>query len=206
MYWWHVNNAESKSLIQRCYKAQKSKPVKKDWVNDVENDKTYLNITLEDNELKTISKDKFKKLVKSEAKKKAVEYLTKLKTPHSKMDGILFTKLETHNYLKDKRLNTSEVKLLFKLRTRMFNCKENFKNQYKNEEFLYCPLCIVALDSQSHLFDCFVLTNSIIELRQNKTFKYDHIFKSIEQQVPGIKLLKIIVEKREVILEKQNLS
>ena len=39
MYWWHLNNVESKSLIQKCYKAQKVKPVKKDWVNDVENDK-----------------------------------------------------------------------------------------------------------------------------------------------------------------------
>ena len=84
----------------------------------------------------------------------------------------------------------------------MFNCKENFKNQYKNEEFLYCPLCIIGLDSQSHLLDCFVLKNSIIELRQNKTIKYEHIFESIDQQVPAIKLFNIIVEKREVILEK----
>ena len=97
------------------------------------------------------------------------------------MDGIQFTKLETQNYLKDKRLNSSEAKLLFKLRTRMFNCKANFKNQYKNEEFLYCPLCIIGFDSQSHLLECFVLKNSIIELRQNKIIKYEHIFESIEQ-------------------------
>ena len=176
--------------------------MKNDWINDVESDKKYFNISLTDNELKTIKQDKFKNLIKKEAKKKTVEYLNKLKTPHSKMDGITCDKLETQKYLKDKRLSASEVQLLFKLRTRMFNCKTNFKNNYKKDEFLYCPLCIVGSDSQNHLLDCYVLKNSIIELRQNTVIKYENIFETIEYQVPAIKLLKIVIEKREVILEK----
>ena len=130
--------------------------MKKDWVNDIEKDKIYFNISLTDEDLKTIKKDAFKNQVKKEARKKTVEYLNMLKTPHSKMDGIICDKLEAQKYVTDKRLNEKEVKLLFKLRTRMFDCKTNFKNYYKAENFLFCPLCIIGVDSQSHLLDCYV--------------------------------------------------
>ena len=62
----------------------------------------------------------------------------------------------------------------------------------------------ISLDNQSHLMDCFVLKNSIKELRENTTIKYEHIFETIEYQVPAIKLLKNIIEKRELILDKMN--
>ena len=84
----------------------------------------------------------------------------------------------------------------------MFDCKNNFKNYYKAENFLFCPLCIIGVDSQSHLLDCYVLKNSILELRQNTDVKYEHIFDEIEYQVPAIKLLKIVTERREVIMSK----
>ena len=44
MYWWHLINSPKTSLIQRCYLAQKIKPVKKDWIEDVENDKKYFKL------------------------------------------------------------------------------------------------------------------------------------------------------------------
>jgi hypothetical protein len=43
------------------------------------------------------------------------------------MDDIIFDELKPEEYLKDTRINTSQAKLLFKLRTRMFDCKMNFK-------------------------------------------------------------------------------
>ena len=78
----------------------------------------------------------------------------------------------------------------------------NFRNNYGKEEFLFCPLCIVSVDSQEHLLDCYVLKNSIIELRLNTQVKYEHIFETVEHQVPAIKLMKKIIEKRELIIEK----
>ena len=46
------------------------------------------------------------------------------------------------------------------------------------------------------------LLNSILELRLNTRVKYEHIFQTVEYQVPAIKLLKKIIEKREIIMEK----
>ena len=48
------------------------------------------------------------------------------------------------------------------------------------------------------------LKNSIKELRENTTIKYEDIFKSVQYQVPAIKLLENIIDKREVILDKIN--
>ena len=118
-----------------------------------------------------MSKNKFKKILKSRAKIKAIEFLYSLKIKHSKLDNINLEDLTQQEYLNDKRLNPSEIKLLFKLRTRMFECKENFKNKYEENTFLFCELCTVSADCQSHLFDCYVLKNGIKELRSNQKIK-----------------------------------
>ena len=150
--------------------------------------------------MKTISKNTFKKKVKSEATAKAIRYLNDLKDTHSKLNDISVLELKPQAYLTDSRLSTNEVKLLFKLRTRMFGCKENFKNYYGSN--LFCDLCKIVKCSQSHLLECFVLKNSIGELRENRSVKYSHIFENIELQVPAIKILYQVVKIREVLLEK----
>ena len=71
------------------------------------------------------------------------QYLSNLKRKHSNLDDINFSELKPQEYLSDSRLNLHEMKLLFQLRTRMFDCKDNFKNRYKNETFLHCKLCLV---------------------------------------------------------------
>ena len=139
--------------------------------------------------------------MKRSAVKVSIEYLNKLKSKHSKLDNIHIDDLKPREYLIDSRLNLNQVKLLFKLRTRMFNCKQNFENQYANEN-LFCKLCKVCIDSQSHLLDCFVLKNCNQELRKNKFVKYDHIFEDVDHQVKAIALLSKVIETRELLYEK----
>ena len=38
----------------------------------------------------------------------------------------------------------------------MVECKDNFKNRYKDTDLL-CPLCLVANDTQQHMLECNVL-------------------------------------------------
>ena len=201
MYLWHLNNVDESSLIQRCYNAQRNNPVKKDWIHAIDSDMKELNIEITDEELKTISKVNFKKIIKKAAIKRTITYLNNLKKKHSKMDDIIYERLEQQGYLNDERINTSQVKLLFKLRTRMFECKQNFKNKHKKEN-LFCNLCKISIDSQSHLMDCFVLRNCNKELKNNKKVKYEHIFDSTELQIKAIQLLSEVVKTRELLLEK----
>ena len=48
MYWWHINNTDNSSLINRVYQAQKINPVKNDWVHQVSQDKKDFNIDIDD--------------------------------------------------------------------------------------------------------------------------------------------------------------
>ena len=79
----------------------------------------------------------------------SIDHLNKLKNKHSKLDNIPVNNLKPKQYLSDEKLNISQAKLPFKLRIRMFNCKLNFQNQQFKEN-LFCKLCKICIDSQSH--------------------------------------------------------
>ena len=201
MYWWHINNTNNSSLINRVYQAQKINPVKNDWVLQVSQDQKDFHIDLDDNEIKNISKFRFKKKVKNEAKIETLKYLNALKETHSKLDNINNSELECQAYFFDERLNPKEIQLLFSLRTRMFDCKSNFKNQYQND--LWCKLCDIFVDCQSHVLQCPVLRGCVPELRKNQSIKYEDIFLGIDFQVRAIKLLVKVIECRELLLSQK---
>jgi hypothetical protein len=79
MYWWHLINSDENSLIKRCYKAQKNNPARKDWIHEIENDKKEFDFNLSDEELKAISKNKFRKLLKNAGINIEMKYLKKVK-------------------------------------------------------------------------------------------------------------------------------
>ena len=83
----------------------------------------------------------------------------------------------------------------------MYNCKANFKNQFKGE-FQFCELCKISADSQNHLMECHILVNCVPELRKNIDVKYEDIFKNVDNQVKTIKLLTKVIEVRELLLLK----
>ena len=80
--------------------------------------------------LQTLLKKYLKTKSKDLLKKETIKYLNNLKDSHSKLNNVSCSELISQEYLRDQRLNPKEVKLLFKLRTRMYKCKENFKNQF----------------------------------------------------------------------------
>ena len=61
-------------------------------------------------------------------------------------------------YLKDKRISTSQAKMIFKFRTRTENLSENFKGGKSTKP---CPLCGVSEDTQSHSFQCKIINENI---------------------------------------------
>ena len=133
------------------------------------------------------------------AKIVAQKFLYKKKLEHSKLDFLEFKELKCAEYLLDQSISKNEVKLLFKLRTRMYSVKNNFKIQYNNN--LTCDLCKSQKCDQPHLLQCSVLKKSTPELNFNTTVKYNDIFGDIDKIVPAIKLLSKIVKKREELLE-----
>ena len=91
----------------------------------------------------------------------AYDFLIKEKTRKSKLDNLSYTDLRTQSYLMSGNISTRKKKLIFKVRTRMVQVGDNFG---KKEDL--CRICLLELNTQSHLTQCSVLK-----------VKYPEIFK-----------------------------
>ena len=76
--------------------------------------------------------------MKKKINEAAFHYLSKIKDTHSKVKDIFYGKLEIQVFLLETKFSTKEKQLLFRLRTRMTDVKNNFKSQYQD---LTCNLC-----------------------------------------------------------------
>ena len=140
-------------LIKKFYNIQKLKVSKGDWAETIITDKTLINLQMSDNEIAQLSKYKFKNILKKKIEKKAYDDLMKMKENHSKMSNINYDdRLKVQSYLKsDSNLTNDEKHLLFKLRTRMAEFRNNFRNKYEN---IQCKLCKSEIDQEQHMFYC----------------------------------------------------
>ena len=99
----------------------------------------------------------------------------KMKENHSKMSNINYDdRLKVQSYLKsDSNLTNDEKQLLFKLRTRMAEFRNHFRNKYEN---IQCKLCISEIDQQQHMFYCQILIENCKVLAENVKVEYEDIF------------------------------
>ena len=100
-----------------------------------------------------------RKLVKDACRKYSFEQL--INKIGSKGSENKYVKLKPSSYLKGKeKMTINQCKLLFKLRSRMLNVKNNFKNNYitnsiKLPEAIYCSFCLSnSVEDQEPIIDC----------------------------------------------------
>ena len=67
LYWKHILSVDKSELIYRVYLAQKLSPVRGDWITLLEKDKDQFGINLSDEDVKIISKQKFKTFIKQKS-------------------------------------------------------------------------------------------------------------------------------------------
>ena len=149
MYWWHIVSLDKSELLYKVYTGQTLNPDKDDWICQREQDKKDLNSNLKDEEIKSFSKDQFKRLVWSKVEIYAAKKLEELRVSHSKTQNLKFDGFHPAKYLLSKNLSREEVQTLFKLRNRMVNVKGNFSNGYKDN--MWCKTCQLFIETQDQL-------------------------------------------------------
>ena len=167
MYFHHIVKRKENELIKKVYKAQKLNPCKGDWINLLNEDEKILKIKLNEDEVKKLSKYKFKKLIDKAILEAAFEFLMKKKEKRSKIEPLSYNKLGIQSYIKmSNNLKDEEKITLFKLRVREIDVKANYKNKYNN---LKCDLCNSPSDEedQYHLLQCDRLINECESLAAN---------------------------------------
>ena len=111
IYLHHILTRKDSELISRILYAQKRKPVKGDWINLIDDDMKQMNIELEFEQIKKLSKIKYKKYVKQKIKHEAFKYLETIKQTHSKVKDIFNSKLEMQKYLCDSKFSGNQIQL-----------------------------------------------------------------------------------------------
>ena len=195
MYLWHTLSRKETELIRRVYNSQLINNSVGDWVKLVDSDKCELGIDLTDREIQSVSEETFKKYVKTKVKIKHLEYINKLKKSHSKATNLVCTDLNLAEYLKDQRLTTKQKQLLFRLRSRTLDVKQNFKDQHKSP---WCSSCGLFPETQSHLLQCPELVKNLNFLTEKPSkLNEKYIYGNIKQQESIINIYSEILDVRE---------
>ena len=189
MFLWTILQKSESDLVRKCLMAQQINPVKNDLATTFQNDLEMCNITLTMSDISKTKKSKFRKLVNTQIRCLANEYLLNLKRKHSKLDQVSDT-YSLEKYLKSSNISTEEKQTLFRFRTRMADVKCNFKNQYGRN--LTCYFCSNE-DTQTHILSCKELTSDI----NTSGVQYEHIFSNlITEQEKVAKTLNKIMKTR----------
>ena len=168
-YFQAVMQRDDGEITKKIVICQKEDNHPGDFYPQVANDMEKLQISEFD--VINISHSALKSRIDKSIAKAALEHLLHLAKSHSKTREKLYTNLDGMEYFRDSRFTSMDANILFKFRTRMFNVKNNFRNNYRQSDTL-CPLCKMNEDSQEHLFQC----EKIKEVVANTATKYEDIF------------------------------
>ena len=150
--------------------------------------------------MKEMSKGQFKKMVKEKVKKCAFEFLLQIKESHSKLSNIRYDDFKMQDYLADSSFNLREKQLLFRLRSRTFEAKANFRNRYQNN--LQCDLCGTCPEqTQKHILeDCDYIISNCADVAENITAEHDDIYRDKSKQLAVTRLYSKIEDIRNALL------
>ena len=130
MFLHYILSQKEDSLIKKFFNAQLEKSSKTDWTSQVQKDMSELKVILSFENIKAMSKNKFRNHIKKKIENEALVYLKSL--IKSKGKEIVYTQIEMQEYLRpESKLKIEEKQDIFRMRTRMIDIKENMKGKHK---------------------------------------------------------------------------
>ena len=197
MFLQYILKQDSDSLINAFFQAQLKDPNNKDWCQVANENLESLGIKMTLSQIKLMTEEKLKEIVKKACEEKALVYLNKKKEGHSKVMHLSHTTWEIQPYLKPNHISIDEAKFIFLARSRMLDVRNNFRNKYSDTS---CPNCNSALDDQEHLLACTKLVDGV-ELVDG-IVNYENIFLSkLEDVLQVSRILKANFKKRKDIIK-----
>ena len=151
MYLHTITQRSETEITKQLVLAQKADSKKGEFYWQVQQDMDHISLAFE--EITKISEEKLRVILSKKIKEHAFDYLMSKARCHSKVNDAIYTNCEGCDHYKDPRFTPDIINLLFRFRTRTYLVKNNFRNNYKNNNIL-CPLCHQQNDDQHHLLNC----------------------------------------------------
>merc|ERR1712208_232329 len=170
----YILEQPNESNLRKMLSLQLERPSPGDWANTCQRDLKNINLLLTLDEIRTMPKENFLRLLKEKISDSALQYL--LKKQWSKGSEISYSCIGMAEYLQpyNKYLTIEEKRGIFEIRNRMVNIPANFKS--KSEEKCKCG----DIEDMSHIYEC-----EILSIKNNQTkIAYKKIFNgNISEQI-----------------------
>ena len=164
MFLWSLLNKSEEELVKRVFLAQCEFDLEESWVSNVKDELRSCRIYLTFDEISSLSKHQFKKIVKSRVFQKAKEYLFEIQQNHSKTRNLVIGD-KIKKYLLSFDISLKMKQTIFKLQCKMEDTKENYKTFYIND--MSCTFC-----EKQHTIDSFKhYLEECLYFRTNVTFR-----------------------------------
>ena len=156
---WYILHEDEQSLIRRFFDAMATNPIKGDWASSVKDDIKQLNMDITIDDVYTMPKHVFKRLVRDKVRQAAYEYLQVIKESKSKAKDLSYDSLSPQGYLSSKcKITIDEKQFIFNSRSRMLDLRSNYKT---GKGDLSCRACKSDNEeTQRHLLQCPALSDS----------------------------------------------
>ena len=140
---------------------------------------------------------KYEKIVQKAVNAGAIQYLNDKAASHSKSEELMKSDLVREEYLNDPRFTTSDIQLLFQMKTKMLPVKTSFPSMWNND--VSCRTCqsSVQVESQQHLLFCSGLLKWV---DVPHGVKYTDIFDHPDKQLRIVKLYRDLLRQQEILL------
>ena len=186
MYHHHIITREDHETIKKIYNKQASSPLKGDWYQMLLLDFEFIGEEKCDNKISSLSKEQYRKWLKSKIEKAAFDiYMQKKEVHKKKLGDVKYPKFIIQPYMYNKMFGKKEIKKMCLLRSKSYPAKMNFKKMYKNN--LKCSFSCNTLETQSHIFEeCKPI---ICNLLNPVPIKLEQIFGSLQEQCDIIEKL-----------------
>ena len=152
MYLHYLVNLDRQCMLYKFFITMYENPSKDDWTEQVAEDLKDLDICMDFDFLRSISKARFKNIVKNKCREMALEKLNEKKFTHTKMNNLVYTELKIQAYLLSEELTLDQKRNIFLCRTRMADFHENYKAS--SDIITPCSVCKLHTDSLSHAVNC----------------------------------------------------
>ena len=180
---------QPESMIYKFLQLQFEHPTRGDWASTCSKDLKELNIDLSLEEITTISKQKFQRILKSAIRKNALDYL--LGKQGTKGSEIKYSNIEMADYLmpNEEDLTIENKRKIFEIRNHMVDIPANFSS---SKIFMKCP-CGMK-ENMKHVYQCRILND------EEEVIPFENIYTdNVRDQVIVYNRFKNSLEKRSEI-------
>ena len=184
------------SIMFKVFEKQYQERHKKDWVSSILMDLEELKLDVTFVQIQNTSKMRWRNMIRKSIEENTFRKLENMKNLHSKVKDLKHTRLKMQEYFLSngiENVTKQDTQLIFKMRSKVTNVKNNIKGQY---ETLECGACLTENETQKHVYECQQIWSKQNNINLEKPDYEKILWGNVEEK---IKIARIFYENMKIL-------